>query len=162
MASSSPAISMSESDLPFAGAFTPDGSAWSIGAVDVPDPPLDGGRIQPHEAQEVTVPDGSARVVAVHADAPPGQVRGLPDRAASADVQVARREVAQRKHGEADIAAIALVDAVEVLRHRPLAALHAWVLHGAPEHLGARRPRAPAAKDHRERDPLRLHRAGHE
>ena len=43
---------------------------------------------------------------------------------------------------QADGAPIAPIDAVEVLRHRPLAALHGRILHGAPEHLGARGPRA--------------------
>src|SRR5438309_943027 len=99
--------------------------------VDVADPPLDRGGIQTDEAQEVAVPDRAARRVAVHADAFAGQIRGLPDGAALPDIQVARREVAQGKHGEADVAAVALVDAVEVLRHRPLPALHPWVLHGA-------------------------------
>jgi hypothetical protein len=99
--------------------------------VDVPDPPLDGGRVETHEAQEVTVPNGSAGGVAVHADALTGEVRRLPDRATATDVQVAGREIAQRKHGKADIATIALVDAVQVLRHRPFAPLHGRILHGA-------------------------------
>jgi hypothetical protein len=94
--------------------------------------------------------------VAVHADALAGQVLGPTDRAAPADVQVARREVAQREHRQADVAAIALVHAVEVLGHRPLAAVHLPVLHGAPQHLRARRPRSPAAQDHGERDALGL------
>src|SRR5207249_2702187 len=111
------------------------------GRVDVADPPFDGRGVQADEAEEVAVPDGAARRVAVHADTLAGQVRGFPDQAAAADVQVARREVAQRKHGQADEAPIALVDPVQVLRHRPLAAVYAWVLNGPTKHLGPRRPR---------------------
>ena len=120
------------------------------------------GRVQAQVAQEVAVPDRPAGGVAVHADALAGQVLGPPDRTVAADVQVAGREVAQREHGQADVAAVALLHAVEVLRHRPLAALDLRVLHGAPQHLGARRPRPPAPQDHGERDAFRLHLAGGE
>ena len=86
----------------------------------------------------------------------PARSSGRSDRAAPPDVQVARREVAQREHGEADVAVVALVHPVEVLGHRPFAAVDLRVLHGASEHLGPVRPRSTAAQDHREVDALRL------
>ena len=117
---------------------------------------------RPTKRRKWPIPDGAAGGVAVHADAPAGEVFGPADRAAPANVEIARGEIAQGEHGQADVAPIALLDAVEVLRHRPLTALHGFILHGAAQHLGARRPRSAAAQDHRERDALRLHLAGRE
>src|SRR5262249_36149969 len=108
--------------------------------VDVADPPLDGGRVQSDEAQEVSVPDRAARGVAVHADALAGATRPRAERSGPPEVEIARGEVAQWEHGEPDKTSITLVDAVEVLRHRPLAALHRRILYSAAEHLRARRP----------------------
>jgi hypothetical protein len=64
------------------------------------------------------------------------------------------------KDGEADEASVSLIDGVEILGHRPLAACTSGVLHCAPEHLGARRPRAPAAENHGQGDSGRRHLAG--
>src|SRR5262249_29748634 len=102
--------------------------------------PPAGGRAEPDEAQEVSVPDRAARGVAVHADALAGEIRRRADRSVTPDVEIARGEVAQWEHGEPDKTSITLVDAVEVLRHRPLAALHRRILYSAAEHLRARRP----------------------
>src|SRR5262249_39565869 len=96
------------------------------------------------------------------ADALADEIIRLTHRAAASDVEVARGEIAQGKHGETDVAPIALVDTVEILRHRPLTAQHVGVLHGAAQHLGTLGPRATAAEDHRERDAVRLHLPGGE
>ena len=130
--------------------------------VDVAHPPLDGQRIQAKIAKEVPVPDRPAGRVAVHADALSGQILWPTDGPVTPDVQVAGGEVPKREHGQADIAAVALLHPVEVLRHRPLAALDLGVLDGAPQHLGARGPRSPVPEDHGERDAFRADLAGGE
>jgi len=122
-------VACSNNDRPLAGACHAGPAAFcSIGAdhgvVECRRSTTRSAGIQTDERRKWPVPDRAARRVAVHAGCACRPDRGLPDGAASPDVQVARGGSAARKtRGKADGAAVALVDTVEVLRPRPLTAL---------------------------------------
>ena len=122
-------------------------------AVGATDHPGNLRRILSEIAYEVPVPHCAARRPVV--DAQPPAVESLWRQCRSLrDVDIARREVAQREDGNRDQGSIPGGNPHHVLRHRALAAVHGGILRGAPEHL------VPIAPDPAQRHAVRFDIAG--